>query len=471
LGFLITALTLALAAAILFMPAAIRTAVHGALANVGLVANGGQVSIGLDRTEITHLALSSRDAADLAATYSVGSLLRGQFKTLEVTDASFHGRISSDGSLVIDALQPGEPRSQQGSSFAIPAEQIVIRRVSLSLDTPMGPLSLTGKGALRPVDDGGLQFSGDIVAKGKGVELHAPLKLAIGPRGLVVDVEPVQSQQATGSVALHIAAARPDLLKKAGGTLRLRDFGFATSQVSVTGMNGSIGFTRISPLATADRQQLTIARVVLGEALTDASVAFAFHDGHVLSIDDAGGRIMGGHIGMQHQDIDLRGPEQSLTVQLTGIDLAQLLALANLTGLSGSGKLDGTVPIRHKNDTFQIDNAVMTATEPGLLRYDPADPPSFLKDAQSQEIVLLREALKDFHYRKLTLTINGQVGADEEIKMALTGSNPSLYNGKSIELNLDFTGSLDKIARWSLQSFASPLEAVRKLRPRPGANP
>ena len=470
LGFLITSVTLVMAAGIVLLPAAVRYVVHGALANVGLQAGGGHVSIGLDRTEITHLALSGRDTADLAATYSLGGLLRGRFKTLEIIEASLHGRIASDGSLIIDAFRPRETQSEPSTRFAIPAEQIVIRRVSLSLDTPMGPIALAGKGALVPAD-GGLQFSGDIAAKLKEVALNAPLKVAIGPQGLILDAEPIQSPQTTGSVALHIAAAKPDLRTKAGGTLRLHDFGFATPQVAVSGVNGSIGFIRFSPLTTAERQHLTIRRAALGETLTDANVDFALRDGHVLSVEDAGGQLMGGRIAIQHQDVDLGSRNQSLTVLLTGIDLAQLLVLADLTGLSGSGRLDGSVPIRHKNDTFQIDNAVMTATEPGILRYDPADPPSFLKGAQSQEIVLLREALKDFHYRKLTLTIDGQVGADEEIKMALTGSNPSLYNGKSIELNLGFSGSLDKIARWSLQSFASPLEAVRKLKPQPGANP
>jgi len=467
LGAALTSIAMVLAAGIFLLPSVVRYAVHAALGELGVAAEGGRVSVGLDRTEIAHVGLSGHGFADLAATYSVEGLLRARLKTLEIADASLHGKITPEGSLAIDGYRPNALQSAPAADLRLPAEQVLIRHVTLALDTPMGPVSLTGNGALAPVDDR-LQFSGDVAAKAKELEVHAPLKVAFGPQGLAVDLESMQSPQAAGAVALHVKAARPESRTRADGTLQFHDFGFAAPQLVLKGANGSVAFTRLSPLTTADRQHLTIERLVFGETLTDLSIDFALRDGHVLSILDASGRVMGGEMGIHQQAIDLGSQEQNLTVQVKGIDLAQLLALADFSGLSASGRLDGTIPIRHKNDTIRIDNAVMNATEPGVLRYDPADPPSFLKDAQSQEILVLRDALKDFHYQKLTVAISGVIGADEEIKMALTGANPSLYNGKTIELNLAFSGSLDKIARWSMQSFGSPLEAVRKLKPAPG---
>ena len=458
-----------LAAWIFLLPMGVRYAVHTAFSRLGFSPSGGRVSIGIDRAEISDIHLSDRSTVGLAATYSIGGLVHGRFATLEITDADLQGRLKPDGSFDIDGMVPAENPPPQAplTTIAIPADRVAIRHVALSLHTPLGQASLTGQGALVPVD-GEFQLTGSVSAKSKDLEIHAPLKLAFGPQGLALDLEPIGSQQTTGTVSLHLKAAGPDFRARARGSIAFHDFGFTTPSATVDGVNGSITLARLAPLKTAGSQRVTVKQVVVGQPIADVSLDFALDDGRLLAVNDAHGVVMGGEIGVRNQTFDLHGAEQAATVQVKGIDAAQLLALAGFNGLAATGKLDGTLPIRHKNDTFEIDDAVMNATEPGVIRYDPADPPSFLKDAQSAEISLLREALKDFHYQKLTLAVSGRLGGDEEIKMALTGSNPTLYNGKAIELNLDFSGSLDAIARSSVQTLANPLEAVHRLSPSSG---
>ena len=461
LGFIVTAVAIVLVAAALFLSSVIRYAAHQTLARLGIAATGGNVSIGLDRVEVAHMALSGSDTMSIAATYTLRGLIGGTLKTLEITDLALHGRIAPDGSLTIDSYRANQPKpnADPATPIVVPAEQARIDHAVFRLETPAGPATVTGKGEFGAAN-GVLHLTGDASATMRDFKVTGRLKFAYTEKGWTVDIDPVRSEQASGTISIHVAARGADFRTTGSATVRFRDFGIAAGGFSAEGVNGAIDFTRLSPLVTEKGQVLTAKRLAFGQVLEDGRFQFALKKNYQLTIDDAHGAFMGGEVALRGQTIDLQSGEQSATVQVAGIDLSQAMTLADLKGLSSSGRLDGTLPLRHKKDTLRIEDGELHATGPGVLKYDSTDASSALQGGQ--EVTLLREVLKDFHYQKMAISITGEFGGEEEIKMALAGNNPSVYGGKSLELNLNFSGALDSIVRSSVQFYNGPLDAARK---------
>src|SRR5690606_21660789 len=85
----------------------------------------------------------------------------------------------------------------------------------------------------------------------------------------------------------------------------------------------------------------------------------------------------------------------------------------------------------------------LAAQTDGVLRYTPADLPEFLRgdDVRSR---MLREALTNFHYDELSLSVASEPGEDAEQRLTLNakGANPDFLEGHPIELNFNFRGPL-----------------------------
>src|SRR5690606_34188686 len=92
---------------------------------------------------------------------------------------------------------------------------------------------------------------------------------------------------------------------------------------------------------------------------------------------------------------------------------------------------------------LQLDEGVLAAETDGVLRYTPDDLPAFLRgdDVRSR---MLREALTNFQYDELSLSIAGESGDGGEQRLTLSakGANPDFLEGHPIELNFNFRGPL-----------------------------
>lgn len=266
----------------------------------------------------------------------------------------------------------------------------------------------------------------------------------------------------TGTLGLHGEADWSGSAPISRGTIILKDIGATTPNFAVEGVDATITLTSLNPLVTADNQKLTIKKLLVGVPLTDGEITLGLDKRNVLNIADAHWSIAGGRVSTYDQQLDLYGPDQNLGVVVKGVDLAQLLLLVDVKGLSAQGTLEGAIPLRHTKDTILVEHGVLQTSSPGVIRYDPADAPSFLQGQPGQGTAILREALKDFHYEQLSATIDGVLGGEEQIKMSLKGANPDLYGGSAIALNLNLSGALDSIARSSIEAYTHPTETVRK---------
>ena len=133
------------------------------------------------------------------------------------------------------------------------------------------------------------------------------------------------------------------------------------------------------------------------------------------------------------------------------VDLSRIAEQVAVEGLSMTGLLSGTVPVRLSDDTIAIDNGTLETVEPGVIRYEASLPQGMA--AGDGGIGLLLSAIRDFNYRTLRVTLDGQTGTDLTVGVRVEGANPALYEGYPVALNVNLTGALDQILRSGLDTL------------------
>ena len=100
--------------------------------------------------------------------------------------------------------------------------------------------------------------------------------------------------------------------------------------------------------------------------------------------------------------------------------------------------------------------------------YPPATREELLFDAappgiSGGETALLSKALEDFRYQGLDIDVDGKVYGELNIRMHIRGSNPELYDGYPIELNVGLEGALGKLLQQGLVGYRIPESIQRRF--------
>jgi len=73
----------------------------------------------------------------------------------------------------------------------------------------------------------------------------------------------------------------------------------------------------------------------------------------------------------------------------------------------------------------------------------------------------LLQALENFRYETLRLTVDGRTDAEMDVGLHIAGANPDLYDGYPIEFNLNLEGALANVLRSGLAGYQIP-ERIRE---------
>ncbi|MBL8374899.1 YdbH domain-containing protein, partial [Accumulibacter sp.] len=130
--------------------------------------------------------------------------------------------------------------------------------------------------------------------------------------------------------------------------------------------------------------------------------------------------------------------EQALPLEIRQIDLGQLLALAKVQGLSGSGQLGGVLPLVYRDGSVEIRDGQLDSLGAGTIKYAPdqllPDNPGLL-------------ALRNFHFRRLGAQVSYSADGTYRTQATLEGNNPDFYSGYPIRFGLKVNGKLPGLFR------------------------
>jgi hypothetical protein len=258
-----------------------------------------------------------------------------------------------------------------------------------------------------------------------------------------------------GSIAWHDGTLAPDLL------LRLGDLAFTTDAAQIRGLTAAIRLTKLWPPATAPHQALSATIEAPGMPAAKVSLRGRLTGKPALAIEEFAAEIAGGEIAATPVTIDPAALALATTLRVSHLDLAELTKLLAIDGLSGTGALDGDIPLSLANHKLAVRNGKLAAKGPGVLRYQPQRlPPQIAAAGQSVDLAL--KALSDFHYDRLSLELDKSAEGEGTVLLHMEGSNPAVMSGQPFTFNIRVESNFDRLADYALLSLRSAQDLLRR---------
>jgi hypothetical protein len=280
-----------------------------------------------------------------------------------------------------------------------------------------------------------------------------PAQLVPALGGLAEDVS--GSLAAAGKLAWRDGALGGDVV------LDLRGIGFTAGAAQVKGLAGALTFTRLWPPATAPRQRLAATVTAAGLPPMEVKATGELLAKPALRLEDLSLALAGGTIAAAPFTLDPAAPRIDTALAVAGVDLGALMALIGVDGLSGSGTLDGRVPVQASASSVAIAGGHLAARGPGVIRYQPKKLPDQLA-AAGQSVALAMQALADFHYDSLSLDLDKSAEGEGTVLLHLRGANPAVLQGQVFQFNIRVESDFNRLAELALLSLRSAQDLLRQ---------
>lgn len=169
--------------------------------------------------------------------------------------------------------------------------------------------------------------------------------------------------------------------------------------------------------------------------------------------------LAGGRVLLEKARLPLAGKNPAvLELELEHVSIDSVMQ--GLTGkrATATGALSGKLPVTLTPDgRILFSGGLLAAEAPGKIRLAgdaiPGDNP---------QVALLREVLADFHYRELTIAMDSAKDGELAATLSVTGSNPAVYNGREVKLNVNLGGDVLAFVQQNLLALTSPQHLLKQ---------
>ncbi len=171
--------------------------------------------------------------------------------------------------------------------------------------------------------------------------------------------------------------------------------------------------------------------------------------------------FLDGTVAIKNMNFDLSRNEGETTLLLNNIPLQKMLDLQGTKKIYATGTLRGSIPVKIKNEMFEIMDGAMNAEQSGQIIY--ATTPEE-RAAANQGLRTTYEALSNFLYVQLASSISMTPDGRSVITIHLNGSNPDFQSGRPVELNLNVQQNLlDLLRTLSISSNIDQIISEKSL--------
>ncbi len=243
--------------------------------------------------------------------------------------------------------------------------------------------------------------------------------------------------------------------------LQLANGAFEPESARFSQIHGDIEVTGLWPVTTAPGQVLN--GVVEAGGLVPADAALTFHllPKPALSIESIRMDFAGGQITAAPFIIGPARSSFATVIGLRQIDLGAVLKLIGVNGLSGSGHIDGGIPVAISGGKIVLREGKLAASGPGVLQLRSDALPGQITDA-GESMTLALQALSDFHYDILTMDLAESATGDGTIALKIQGRNPAVLDGRPFNLNITLESNFDRLIDIVYRSMTVTQELLRR---------
>lgn len=241
-------------------------------------------------------------------------------------------------------------------------------------------------------------------------------------------------------------------------TLRLKNLAFAAQGAQVSALNGNLRFTKLWPPVTAADQALS-ATVQSGGETAQLKLAGQLTAKPALRLSKLEVGAAGGTISASPFMVDTGKAKIETVLTVTGVELAEITRIIGIGGLSGTGQLDGTIPLTLADGKVAIAGGKLTARGPGLLSFRPDNLPPQIAQA-GDDVDLMLRVLGGFHYERLSLGLDKGINGEGTVLLTLAGRNPDVAADQPYNFNIKIDSNFDRLAEYALLSLTSAQELL-----------
>ncbi|MBT3196282.1 MAG: hypothetical protein HN344_01055 [Gammaproteobacteria bacterium] len=229
--------------------------------------------------------------------------------------------------------------------------------------------------------------------------------------------------------------------QRSGATITLDNLSFQTPLIHLEQLSTQLDFSSLTPLQSRGEQQINIGQLDAGVPINDIEAIVRLQADKTLAIKQIQWPFSGGTFSVQDTEFSPDHDPPPFTVTIRDLDLSTLSKMVQLEGLEVNGTLNGAIPIAFIDGKVVIQQAEVKTRQPGLLRFRATAAAAALQQGGESSRLLI-QALENFHYQQLRITINGELEGNVVVGIHLSGSNPELYDGYPVELNFNVEGRL-----------------------------
>lgn len=251
-------------------------------------------------------------------------------------------------------------------------------------------------------------------------------------------------------------------IQNSQAAFELRNLSFARENVKLTDLNVSLNLSDLLSPRTPPRQTISIQRIDAGVPLENLLVSYHIEGATPprIAIEQAQFSMLQGTVSVAPTIIDPAMARSDTLIRISNIDLESFFNLIKVDGLTGSGHLDGQIPLTLKENQVTITQGHLAARAPGVLRFQ-SEKASQLLASTGKEMNLLLQAAQDFHYTELSMDLDKAVTHDLVAKLSLLGNNPAVKEGRAFRLNIKLETDIDKILQTINQGYNLSHEILR----------
>lgn len=274
----------------------------------------------------------------------------------------------------------------------------------------------------------------------------------------IADLSPwmaIWVRELTGRVAFEGSTQWGAAGLQSQGLLSLDDLALSLNETSISGLDSQIDLASLWPLRTAGRQRIEIALIDAGVPLTDGEILFQLQPGPALVVHELRFQMVGGQIMAEPFRVGLSAPlPLRVALRAQQVELSQIFEVSGIGGLRGQGRLSGEIPLVLSPEGLRLEGGRLDTRGDGQLRYTPEEMPAFLR-GDGLRRRMLREALQDYRYETLALSVSGEIAGEQKVRLTARGRNPSFLDGHPVELDVSIDGPLASV----LRNMARPYRA------------
>lgn len=245
----------------------------------------------------------------------------------------------------------------------------------------------------------------------------------------------------------------------ASGHLDLDDVSLATDTLLLEGLNTSFSFANLWPPRSEPEQTITLDRLSSGLSLGKPEIRVSIKQDQI-TLHQLEAQVIDGRVRIENVQIDPNAKRHDVRLQLEQINLKKLFDLIALDGLSGTGKVSGTIPLSIEGQTIRVHDGLLESERPGTLWFRSQKARDALAGA-GEQVDLLLKVLSNFHYHHLSLRLNQQTGGNAIVHLKIKGKNPEVKDGRPFHLNINLEGNLDRLLAGILEGYRLSDRAIR----------